>query len=60
MSERMYVIKRYHIANQEGCGYMYFHCKCHSDMFEDTKVLIGIRKSRKVRQNNGQKEKDKR
>ena len=56
----MYVIKRYHIANQEDCEYMYFHCKCHSDMFEDTKVLIGIRKSRKVRQNNGQKEKDKR
>ena len=59
MSERMYVIKRYHIANQEDCGY--FHCKCHSDMFEDTKLLIGIRQSRKaVRQNNGEKENDKR
>ena len=39
--------------------YGFYNLSCKEEELEDTKVVIRICKSRKERQNNGQKEKDK-
>ena len=39
--------------------YGFYNLSCKEEEFEDTKGVIRICKSRKERQNNGQKEKDK-